>query len=350
MFAVHGLVPFTDVSANGAVVEEDEISLGCYGHYYGRRSPRLHWSRTNSIPNGIAWETRVPGRKLWEERKSNAVELGVHYATLTTTVKREMHGFMYKCATGDYYDNKISLAINISDNGTKWSLYRPRSAASYTFQPLVVYYKPSVTISPLNDTYVVGDRITMEVDARPMPGTYEWVGLSLNMVFKSRRLTITRHMVGNQTFVATATNNLLGKNLKGEYQFSFFVPTPPPRPTTTVSYKEHWVHVGRPHTSQVKMPAAQKRGTSLLFLKLFFLITLLSGICIGGLVLRKKTAKMTVVNEETYDVYETDDVSQVTGSDAVDDTVAVTGIQQQQQQLQQQYVAMPSIPKTSVEG
>lgn len=143
MFAVHGLVPFTDVSANGAVVEEDEISLGCYGHYYGRRSPRLHWSRTNSIPNGIAWETRVPGRKLWEERKSNAVELGVHYATLTTTVKREMHGFMYKCATGDYYDNKISLAINISDNGTKWSLYRPRSAASYTFQPLVVYCKCS---------------------------------------------------------------------------------------------------------------------------------------------------------------------------------------------------------------
>lgn len=91
--------------------------------------------------------------------------------------------------------------------------------------PLLRTDKPSVTISPLNDTYVVGDRITMEVDARPMPGTYEWVGLSLNMVFKSRRLTITRHMVGNQTFVATATNNLLGKNLKGEYQFSFFVPT-----------------------------------------------------------------------------------------------------------------------------
>ena len=66
--------------------------------------------------------------------------------------------------------------------------------------------------------------------------------------------------------------------------------------------------------------------------------------------LRKKTAKMTVVNEETYDVYETDDVSQVTGSDAVDDTVAVAGIQQQQQQLQQQYVAKPFIPKTSVEG
>ena len=141
MFAVHGLVPFTDVSANGAVVEEDEIFFGCYGHYYGGQSPRLYWSRTNSIPNGIAGETRVPGRKFWEGRKSGGIELGVHYNTLTTTVKREMHGFMYKCATGDYYDNQIDAATKLMLRGAIWSRYRPRAAVSYTFQPLVVYCK-----------------------------------------------------------------------------------------------------------------------------------------------------------------------------------------------------------------
>ena len=84
---------------------------------------------------------------------------------------------------------------------------------------------PNVTITPLKDTYEVGERITMVVDARPVASSYEWIGLSANLRFKSRRLTIIKQMIGTQTFLAKATNSPFGVDHSGNFQFTFFVPT-----------------------------------------------------------------------------------------------------------------------------
>ncbi len=81
-----------------------------------------------------------------------------------------------------------------------------------------------MTITPLKDTYEVGERITMMVDARPVAGSYEWIGLTANLRFKSRRLTIIKQMIGQQTFLATATNSPFGVDHTGDFQFTFFVP------------------------------------------------------------------------------------------------------------------------------
>lgn len=108
---------------------------------------------------------------------------------------------------------------------------------SYTYRSVVLFvqYGPqNISITPTQETYEIGQVLTCNADAVPLP-TYKWTNLVTMVEYNSQSLTITESMVGYNVLRCQVINAVSSANifLNATVNARTTTSTPPPTTTTT---------------------------------------------------------------------------------------------------------------------
>jgi hypothetical protein len=223
------------IPANGVVLEGSYQSVECIVYYSGGISPVMTFSGPPPF-------------------RSASINTTTHiWSGIDFVVDRTMDTGSYKCTTG-FNGNFLPVAGDMSDVIPSWTHL-------FQTQQVFVYWGPkSMYIEGEKPFYEIGDYLTCQADAFPLP-FYSWQRLDTLETFSTQTIQITADMEGqNIRFRCNAQNIIQGfvysnntfTNATIPMRTTTPIPTAPPTTTTPPAVSDCFDLTGHWHSMDIE--------------------------------------------------------------------------------------------------
>lgn len=200
----------TTLPSNGIVTE---------GYYYTIEC-QVYFAASSGIAPLVSWTGPGPFQQIYMTTNQSA------WGAVQFLVNKTMDGRSFTCLI-----NFTTVGFGGPDTASN----APTWSYTYKSVTLFVQYGPqNVSITPVQETYEIGQVLTCNADAVPLP-TYKWTNLITMDEYSSQSLTITESMVGLTVLRCQVINSVSSANAFTNITVNPRTTTSTPPSTTTTT-------------------------------------------------------------------------------------------------------------------